>query len=224
MHDHFMRMQKNTICIHLDNMLKFPAAERNKEVVLNVLKDHLPTDKAGLALEVASGSGTHVALFAQHFPKIIWQPSEIDQQCLQSISAYKEHYGLQNVEEPFTLDVTTPVESWKDGNLQSASLDAVVNMNMIHISPWDTAVGLFRGCGTLLKSGGLLFLYGPFAVHGTLTPESNVSFDASLRQRDSRWGVRDVDDVEHLAEQNKMSLIKTVDMPANNKTLIFKKS
>eukprot|EP00105_Crassostrea_gigas_P017603 XP_011435450.1 PREDICTED: UPF0585 protein C16orf13 homolog isoform X1 [Crassostrea gigas] len=220
----FLLKRKNTICIHLDNMLKFPAAERNKEVVLNVLKDHLPTDKAGRALEVASGSGTHVALFAQHFPKIIWQPSEIDQQCLQSISAYKEHYGLQNVEEPFTLDVTTPVESWKDGNLQSASLDAVVNMNMIHISPWDTAVGLFRGCGTLLKSGGLLFLYGPFAVHGTLTPESNVSFDASLRQRDSRWGVRDVDDVEHLAEQNKMSLIKTVDMPANNKTLIFKKS
>lgn len=217
-------------------MLKFPAAERNKEVVLNVLKDHLPTDKAGLALEVASGSGTHVALFAQHFSKIIWHPSEIDQQCLQrfpiififdichsitlkqkpryhfdlkfkwhlsidvlqakiyffnnferhlfkkkihyqrrmitdcmparykisffiifikwfqdqtstnqtfSISAYKEHYRLQNVEEPFTLDVTTPVESWKDGNLQSGSLDAVVNMNMIHISPWDTAVVRF---------------------------------------------------------------------------------
>lgn len=207
----FLIKRQNTICIHLDNMLKFPAAERNKEVVLNVLKDHLPTDKAGLqALEVASGSGTHVALFAQHFSKIIWHPSEIDQQCLQSISAYKEHYRLQNVEEPFTFDVTTPVESWKDGNLQSGSLDAVVNMNMIHISPWDTAVGLFRGCGTLLKSGGLLFLYGPFAVHGTLTPESNVSFDASLRQRDSRWGVRDVDDVEHLAEQNKMSLIKTV--------------
>ncbi|XP_022317586.1 methyltransferase-like 26 [Crassostrea virginica] len=205
-------------------MLQFPAAERNKEPMLNVLKEHLPVDQEGQALEIASGSGTHVALFAQHFPLMSWQPTEIDQKCLQSISAYKDHYGLQNVKEPFPLDVTSPVESWNAGSFQACSLDAVVNMNMIHISPWDTAIGLFKGCGTLLKSGGLLFLYGPFAVHGNLTPESNISFDASLRQRDSRWGVRDVEDVEKLALQNNMSLLKTVDMPANNKTLVFKKA
>ncbi|XP_062594457.1 methyltransferase-like 26 [Saccostrea cucullata] len=207
----------------LDNMLQFPAAERNKEHMLNVLRDHLSADREGQGLEIASGCGTHVALFAQNFPLMKWQPSEIDQGCLESISAYKEHYGLHNIHEPIPIDVTSPVQSWNEGKFQPASFDAVVNMNMIHISPWDTAVGLFKGCGRLLKSGGLLFLYGPFAIHGQLTPQSNVSFDASLRQRDSRWGVRDVDDVEKLAIQNGMTLFKMVDMPANNKTLIFKK-
>ncbi|XP_060076081.1 methyltransferase-like 26 [Ylistrum balloti] len=206
----------------LEKMLQFPAAERNKGPILEVLQQALPHDTEGLALEVASGSGAHVTHFAQHFPHITWLPSEIEDRNLKSISAFTQHAKVSNVKEPVLLDVTTDPKGW-GGGLGQASLKVILNANMIHISPWETALGLFVGANYLLQPGGYLFLYGPFAVHGSLTPESNVKFDQYLRSQDCRWGVRDVDDVEKLAKTNRLKIHKIVDMPANNKMLIFLK-
>lgn len=203
-------------------MLHFPATEKNKGPILEVLKKALPQDREGLALEVASGSGSHVTHFAPHFPRLTWLPTEIEDRNLQSISAFIQHTKVTNVKEPVILDVTTDPRGW-GGGLGEGSLTVILNANMIHISPWDTAVGLFAGANYLLKSGGYLFIYGPFAIHGSLTPESNVKFDQYLKSQDCRWGVRDIDDLEKLAQTNRLKLHQMVDMPANNKILIFVK-
>ncbi|XP_033740103.1 methyltransferase-like 26 [Pecten maximus] len=206
----------------LSKMLQFPATERNKGPILETLQKALPPDTEGLALEVASGSGAHITHFAQHFPRLTWLPSELEDRNLQSISAFIQHTKVSNVNEPVLLDVTKDAQGW-GGGLGKGSLTVILNVNMIHISPWETAVGLFAGANYLLKPGGYLFLYGPFAVHGSLTPESNVKFDQYLKSQDCRWGVRDIDDVEKLARTNRLQMHQMVDMPANNKMLIFQK-
>ncbi|XP_021347430.1 methyltransferase-like 26 isoform X2 [Mizuhopecten yessoensis] len=203
-------------------MLQFPAAERNKVPIVEVLQQVLSKETEGLALEVASGSGAHVAHIAQQIPRLAWQPSEIEDRNLKSISAFIQHAELSNVNEPVLLDVTTDPGAWA-GGLGEGSLTVILNANMIHISPWDTAVGLFAGANYLLKPGGYMFLYGPFAIHGSLTPDSNVKFDQYLKSQDCRWGVRDIDDVEKLAKTNRLRMQQMVDMPANNKMLIFLK-
>ncbi|KAK3091442.1 hypothetical protein FSP39_019879 [Pinctada imbricata] len=140
-------------------MLKAPASERNKEHILKVLTEHVSTETSGDALEIASGPGTHAALFAQHYKNISWQPSDIEPRSINSISEYKKHFNLSNIKEPLRIDITTPIGEWK-GNFPEKSLEIMVNINMIHISPWATAKGLFKTAGLLLKPGGHLFLYG----------------------------------------------------------------
>lgn len=202
-------------------MLNAAAAERNKEPILSVLRDSVNHVKPLQALEISSGTGQHVTHFAQALPNVTWQPSEYDRQSLLSIEAYRSHYRLNNVKPPIHLDASLSHEHW--GGIQPESLDLVLNINMIHISPMACTQGLFRGAGAVLKPQGLLLTYGPYSVNGQITPQSNVEFDYSLRQRNPEWGLRDVVFLKSIAERHGLFLEKMVDMPANNKCLLFRK-
>ncbi|XP_074549304.1 methyltransferase-like 26 [Halichoeres trimaculatus] len=202
-------------------MLNAAAAERNKEPILSVLRECVNTGRPLQALEISSGTGQHVTHFAQALRNIIWQPSEYDRQSLASIEAYRAHYQLHNVKPVIHLDASLPHQYW--GGIQSESLDLVVNINMIHITPMACTEGLFRGAGAVLKPQGLLLTYGPYAVNGHIMPQSNVDFDYSLRQRNPEWGLRDISLLSSIAQRNGLFLEKMIDMPANNKCLLFRK-
>ncbi|KAM8771521.1 methyltransferase-like 26 [Sparus aurata] len=202
-------------------MLSAAAAERNKEPILAVLRESVNTGRHLQALEISSGTGQHVTHFAQALRNITWQPSEYDRQSLLSIEAYRAHYQLHNVMPAIHLDASLPHQYW--GGIQPESLDLVVNINMIHISPFACTEGLFRGAGAVLKPQGLLFTYGPYAVNGQISPQSNVDFDYSLRQRNPEWGLRDISLLSSIAQRNGLFLEKIMDMPANNKCLLFRK-
>ncbi|XP_012708353.1 methyltransferase-like 26 [Fundulus heteroclitus] len=202
-------------------MLCAAAAERNKEPILSVLRDSVNTGRLLQALEISSGTGQHVVHFAQALRNITWQPSEYDRQSLVSIEAYRAHYQLPNVKPAVHLDASQPYQYW--GGIPPESLDLVLNINMIHISPLSCTEGLFKGAGALLKPQGLLLTYGPYAVNGQIHPQSNVDFDYSLRQRNPEWGLKDISFLNSVAEKNGLFLEKIVEMPANNKCLLFRK-
>ncbi|XP_028265959.1 methyltransferase-like 26 [Parambassis ranga] len=202
-------------------MLSAAAAERNKEPILAVLLENLNIGRPLQALEISSGTGQHVTHFAQALRNITWQPSEYDRQSLVSIEAYRAHYQLHNVRPVIHLDASLPHQYW--GGIQLESLDLVLNINMIHISPFACTEGLFKGAAAVLKPQGLLITYGPYAVNGRIAPQSNVDFDYSLRQRNPEWGLRDISLLSSLAQKNGLFLEKMVDMPANNKCLLFRK-
>jgi SAM-dependent methyltransferase len=190
-----------------------PATLRNREPILEVLRRLLPP--AGLLLEVGSGSGEHVVHFAAALPGWTFQPSDVDPGALASIAAWIADSGLSNVRPPLPLDVTAawPVET----------VQAVFSANMVHIAPPEAAQGLVAGASQHLAPGGLLIVYGPFRVGGAHTAPSNAAFDADLRARDPRWGVRDLEWLEQLAADAALTLEERVAMPANNQTLIFRK-
>jgi len=192
-----------------------PAAERNRDPIAAVLSEVLP--ESGTILEVASGTGEHAAWFAALFPKLRWQPSDPDPESLASIRAWRAEAGLDNLLEPLLLDASA--EPWPVD-----SADAILCVNMVHISPWTATVGLMRGAGRLLPAGGPLLLYGPYRRAGVPTAPSNEAFDASLRARDSRWGLRELETVEAEAEANGLGLDRVEPMPANNLTLVFRKT
>ena len=190
-----------------------PATERNRGPILEVLKPRLPAE--GLLLEVASGSGEHAAHFAPAVAPLLWQPSDPDPELRRSIDAHAAESGCPTLRPALALDATAP-----DWPLERA--DAILCCNMIHIAPWEAALGLLAGAGRLLPSGGPLFLYGPFLVDGE-TAESNRGFDASLRARDPSWGVRELREVEAEAKTQGLRLEETIQMPANNLTVVFRK-
>jgi hypothetical protein len=189
-----------------------PAAERNKAAILDVLRQVLPD--RGLVLEIASGTGQHVVHFARALPALCWQPTDPDAALRESIAAHVAASGLENVSAPLALDA-------RDGRWPINRADAVVCINMIHIAPWSAAEGLVLGASHLLGAGAPLVLYGPFRQGGRHTAPSNEAFDASLRQRDPEWGVRDLDDVTVLARQHGFEPGQAVAMPANNLTVVF---
>lgn len=202
-----------------------PSADRNKDPILKILQKHLPgldkKDQQLNCLEIASGTGQHVVHFAQHFPFITFQPSEQSLSSLPSIRAYIADSGLSNVLPPLVIDVTQPVDKW---NLARQEYDLIININMIHISPWACTIALFSRAAQLLAPNGILVTYGPYAVNGVISPESNVAFDLSLRSRHSEWGLRDVEDLKKVGQDNGFQLEAVEEMPSNNKTLIWRKS
>lgn len=191
-----------------------PAAARNRDPILAVLRDALPP--AGLVLEVASGTGEHAVHFARALPDLAWQPSDPDPQARASIAAWREAEGLPNLLAPIVLDAALP--EWP-----VAAADAMVCINMIHISPWESTVGLMDGAGRLLASGQPLMLYGPYRRADHPIERSNQAFDEDLRRRDPRWGLRSVEEVRQCASGRGLELERVVEMPANNLSLIFRK-
>jgi SAM-dependent methyltransferase len=195
-----------------DARLFSPSTARNREPILGVLKQVLPP--AGLVLEIASGAGEHAVHFASHLPRLQWQPSDPDAGARASIEAWRESAELPNLLPAVALDVMA--EPWPVDRA-----DAVVCINMVHISPWTATEALMRGAARRLPPDGILFLYGPYRRGGRHTAPSNEAFDQDLRRRNPVWGVRDLDDVAGLAEINGLRLRQTVEMPANNLSVVF---
>jgi len=190
------------------------ATDRNREPILEVLGRVLPP--AGLVLEIASGTGQHVAFFAAALPALRWQPSDPSPEHRDSVRAWIAAAGVGNVAEPVDLDV----ERWP---WPVTAADAILTINMIHIAPWPAAEALFAGAARVLPPGGVLFLYGPFKRGGQHTAESNQRFDERLRAEDPRWGVRDAGDVEALGAAAGFEAPEVVPMPANNLSLVFRR-
>ena len=196
-----------------DGRWRAPAAERNQGPILAVLQRALPP--AGLVLEIASGTGQHVAHFAVALPNLDWQPSEADPAFHDSIRAWTAAAALTNVRPPLAFDVRLP---WP-----LAQADAVLCINMIHIAPWAATQALLDGAAGVLPPGGVLFLYGPFRRFGAHTAASNAAFDAQLRAADPDWGVRDLEAVAALADAAGFDMREVVEMPANNLSVVFEK-
>jgi len=197
-----------------DHRRSAPHVARNAEPIAEMLEKVLP--ERGLVLEVASGTGEHVLHFARAFPNLLWQPSDPDPGALRSIEAWRAEAGLFNLLPPVALDARAaewPVEA----------ADALLCINMVHISPWATTLGLLRGAGRLLGEGAPLYLYGAYRQAGVATAPSNEAFDESLRARDPEWGLRDLEDVVAAAEKDGFRVDKVVAMPANNLSVVLRR-
>ena len=207
-----------------DGRLDAAAFHRNHAPIWAVLQKFL-MGKSGDVVEVGSGTGQHAVHFAKHTPGITWWPSDLNENHLKSIEAWRAYSALPNIRPPLRIDLTDPAwcPAMHDGSGPSQLL-AVFCANVIHIAPWRVAEGLFAGAGRYLRRDGHLFLYGPFKRNGRHTAMSNAVFDTSLRQQDAEWGVRDIADIENLAAGAGLGLIETVPMPANNMILVFGRS
>lgn len=207
----------------MDDRRSAPATLRNRGPILDVLAEVLPRAGAGgaLVLELASGSGEHVVHFARALPALRWQPSDPDESARRSIAAWAitagaAADGLDNILPPLAIDAAA--EDWP-----IARADAIVCINMIHISPWAATEGLMRGAGRLLPAGGPLVLYGPYIRADRPLAPSNAAFDEDLRRRDSRWGLRRIEDVTARAAAEGLTLDRVIEMPANNLAVVFRK-
>lgn len=199
-----------------DQRVFSPSAARNSAPILEALKRYLPTH--GVVLEIGCGTGEHAVCFAEAMPALTWLPSDPDPASRASTASWIMFKGLNNVLAP--LDVDTRSAEWGVEGL--APFDAMVSINMIHIAPWAATIGLFSGAGRLLRSGGLLLLYGPFMHNGAHNAPSNAAFDESLKARNRSWGLRDIAEIEGVAGAAGLRLDETVDLPANNKLLVFR--
>ena len=195
-----------------------PATQRNREPILKVLEKILPSK--GNILEIASGTGEHAVFFASQFPDCQWYPSDRDPESRASIVAWSKECPTNNLHSPIDIDASTD-----DWSIETAliTIDAIVNINMIHISPYSACLGLMAGAGRILSSGGILYMYGPYKRKGQHTSLSNEAFDKSLRDRDTQWGVRNLEDVIAVAKTHNLALKGVIAMPANNLSVIFTK-
>ncbi|MDR6287684.1 MULTISPECIES: DUF938 domain-containing protein [Inquilinus] len=198
-----------------DHRQHAPAAARNRDPILTVLREVLP--RAGTVLEIASGSGEHILHFAQAMPDLVFQPSDPSPEARQSIAAWAAESGLANLRPPLVLDAAAP--PWP-----IAAANAVLCINMIHISPWAATEGLMRGAAALLPPGAPLYLYGPYRRAGAPTAPSNEEFDRSLRSRDPAWGLRDLEAVAALAAAAGFAGPAVTEMPANNLSVVFRRA
>lgn len=195
------------------NLPTWPAPERNKGPILQVLSGLFDR---GLVLEIASGTGQHAVHFAAGLPNVTWQPSEKDHELIDVLMARVTQARLPNLKLPIWLDAASA--TWPVSNA-----DGLFCANLLHISAWNAALGLFSGAERVLSPTGLLVTYGPYRMSGTHTSTSNADFDASLRAQDPDWGVRDVDDLTACARERGFRLADTVRMPANNFTLVWQR-
>jgi Protein of unknown function (DUF938) len=197
-----------------------PAAERNRAPILQVLRNILPD--SGHALEIASGTGQHVAHFASHMPGWVWQPSDAQADGFESIRLWCAQTGTANVREPLRLDVMAT--RWpSEGDEFADKFDAIFCANMLHITPWATCAALMAGASKYLLPGGALITYGPHIEREVPTSPGNVAFDESLRQRNPVWGIRNLEDVMHQAAIAELHLTQRINMPANNLMLAFRR-
>lgn len=194
-----------------------PAALRNRAPIAEVLRTILPA--TGKILEIASGTGEHALYFAEHFPQILWQPSDASEAAIDAIESWREAADLPNVLPAIKMDASAP-ETWP--NIDGVT--AILCCNMVHISPWTATEGLMRGAGALLAAGEPLILYGPYTRDGVETAPSNLAFDADLKRRNPAWGLRSLEQVAELASAHGFTLEHILAMPANNITVIFRKS
>ena len=178
-----------------------------------MLADWLP--ERGTVLEIASGTGEHAVWFAGRFPALRWQPSDMHPDALSSIEAWRQSSALPNLAEPLTIDASSA-----DWPVDRA--EAILNINMVHISPWEASLGLIAGASRILPKGGPLMLYGPWLKDGIQTVPSNLEFDANLKARDPQWGLRRVEDFAAAAEARGFALVDWRQMPANNLMLLFR--
>ena len=224
MPEYVVEFGKDGSPVEADGRLDAEAFHRNHQPIWAVLQRYLD-GKSGDVLEAGSGTGQHAVHFAAHSPGIVWWPSDLNERHLQSIAAWRAFSGLPNIKPPLKLDLANP--DWSEATRAGGcppSLLAIFCANVIHIAPWRVAEGLFAGAGRMLQEGGYLFLYGPFKRNGKHTALSNAVFDASLRENNPDWGVRDIDDVEKLASSCGLALREVVEMPANNLILVFARS
>ncbi|ABW28435.1 DUF938 domain-containing protein [Acaryochloris marina] len=205
-----------------------PAFQRNHQPIFTILKQVLP--QQGIVLEIASGTGEHVAFLAQQLPHLDWLPSDQSSASLTSITAWRHQARAANLNEPIALDVCKPnwpeivIQTLDRYGLTHSKIVAIININMIHIAPWQATEGLIAGSARLLSPQGLLYLYGPFIQANQPTAPSNLAFDQSLRHRNPEWGIRPLAEVSHLAAQHGLHLQQTVAMPANNLSVIWQQS
>ncbi|MDM4764655.1 DUF938 domain-containing protein [Pelomonas sp. SE-A7] len=220
MADYVVEFGKDGQPLPSDGRLDAAAFHRNHEPIWAVLGPRLE-GKTGEVLEVGSGTGQHVVHFARSAPGIRWWSSDFNEIHLLSIAAWRAHAQLPNLQAPLRVDLSDP-DWWSGVQAQGPrELLALFCANVIHIAPWQVAEGLFAGAGRALATEGRLYLYGPFKREGLHTAPSNAAFDASLREGNPEWGVRDISDVEALASAAGLALLETVAMPANNLILVF---
>jgi hypothetical protein len=203
-----------------------PATQRNRKPILSVLQEVLP--QKGLVLEISSGSGEHAVFFAPQLPHHYWLPSDPDPTALASIRAWQQAQPTQTLLPPISLDVSQPhwhqqvhLQIAQPPLIDNVPIAAIVNINMIHIAPWSATLGLMAGAGALVPPGGVLYLYGPYKQGGVHTAPSNQAFDDMLRSQNPEWGVRDLEDVIAAAENHLLQWHKTIEMPANNLSVVF---
>ena len=204
-----------------DGRLDAAAYHRNHRPIWQVLEPFL-RGQSGDVVEAGSGTGQHVIDFARSSPRIVWWPSDLNDQHLKSIRAWRTHAQLANVREPMRIDLSAPdwCPAMRDGS-GPGKLLAVFCANVIHIAPWRVAQGLFAGASQYLRPDGRLFVYGPFKRGGQHTAVGNAVFDTSLRAANPEWGVRDLEDLERLSEAAGLALVQIAEMPANNLILVF---
>jgi hypothetical protein len=194
-----------------------PAALRNREPIAEVLERELP--ESGTVLEIAAGSGEHAVFFAERFPALHWQPTDPSPEALASIAAYRDDYAGPNLAAPQLLDAAAP------HNWPVRKAGAILCINMVHISPWEATLGLFTGAAQILgTSCGPLIIYGPYLEQSVVTAPSNLDFDASLKARDPRWGLRRAEELDRLAKEHGMKRSARHAMPANNIMLVFRRA
>ena len=193
-----------------------PAALRNRGPIADILQEILPD--TGKILEIASGTGEHALYFAERFPHMLWQPSDGSDVAVEAIESWRATADLPNLLAPVKLDASAP-EGWPEMD----NISAILCINMVHISPWAATEGLMRGSAKLLALGELLILYGPYIREGIETAASNLVFDESLKQRNSAWGLRTLEQVAELANLYGLTLEEVTPMPANNIIAVFRK-
>ncbi|XP_028311846.1 methyltransferase-like 26 B [Gouania willdenowi] len=204
-------------------MLLSPQAERNWESICLMLEDVLEekSHKQLFALELGSGTGQHVARFAHRLPFVTWQPSDIKEECRESIKAYITATHAKTVLQPVHLDASEPWDKW--AGLPCSSCDVIFAINLLQYSSFKTAQGVFMGAGEILKQNGFLITYGVYAVNGIITPSCNEHLDEEIRKINPEWGLPDVDVLRQLAYGNGMRMERMIEMEDFYKCLVFRK-